>query len=850
MRSWVRPLAIGVLLAAAIPLRAVLAAESAEQVLLDKANYWRLKDRPDLAMEALTKLLFLDPNQVEGLYQLGMLEVQQGKIPDARLDLARLQKADPTSPHIVELENAIRAGKIGPNELNQARRLAQSGQLTEAIEKYQEAFRGPPPPSFGIEYYLTLSGTPGGWDQALQGLQQLAQSEPNNKEVKLALAQVMINRQDTRPDGITALIQLSKDPVVGADAVKLWRQALLWGAPTPLYAQYLAQFPQDQEVRQRAADIAAQSGGAGASAQSQAYVDLQHGKLAAAEKQFAASLHSNPNDAQALGGLGLVRLRQQRFAQARDLLGRAMRADPADRKNWTAAYDSASFWASVEEAKALQSAGKLQQARALLNRLLAHPRGDSWGAEMVLANVESRLHDNTAAEQTYRRVLKARPGNGDALVGLASVLTAQGKTAEAKTIIDRLTPAERARLTKNSVAPAELLRQQAKNAEANGNYALAEQKFKQAIADDARAPWIRLDYARFLAGQGRINEGFAVVDPMASGNTPDSVLVAAMYDVQQDRWAAALDKVDSVPVNERSSDLKNFRDRILSRATEDRAEQLIAAGNRTQARNILVALYTNPDVLPDERRIAAYDLYRLGYQNTALQLTRREMERGGAVGVKAGIDYAKLLVTDARYSDAEAVVARLEASPDLTADDRDELLSAKAILVSRNVDKLLVGRHFAEAYDLVSPLLVARPNDPIVLMTVGRIFAAAGRDTQALKYFDQAYQQDPDDVGIIRGVVMGSIQADDIGQAQKYLDAGEKAHPKNPWMFYLQAQIERARGNNRAAMSALRTAESLAKAQGLVTPSSAQPETPALKLPPNPFRSDNTVPPALRSAGV
>src|SRR6185437_16708537 len=149
----------GLLLAAAAAVPAVRAAETAEQILLDKANYWRLKDRPDLAMDALTKLLFLNPNQPEALYQFGMIEVQQGKLPEARTYLARLQKAAPNSPRIADLDNAIRAGRIGPNELSEARRLAQAGQLAEAVEKYQKTFNGPPPPAFGVEYYLTLAGT-------------------------------------------------------------------------------------------------------------------------------------------------------------------------------------------------------------------------------------------------------------------------------------------------------------------------------------------------------------------------------------------------------------------------------------------------------------------------------------------------------------------------------------------------------------------------------------------------------------------------------------------------------------------------------------------------------------------
>jgi cellulose synthase operon protein C len=849
MGSWVRPIVLGLLLAAAIPASAVLAAEDAEQILLDKANYWRLKDRPDLAIEALTKLLFLDPNQPDGLYQLGMLDVQQGKTADARTALARLQKAAPDSPHIAELQNAIRAGKVGPNELSEARKLAQSGQLTEAIQKYQQTFHGPPPPSFGVEYYTTLAGTPGGWEQAKDGLAQLAQSSPNDKSIRLALAQVLINRETSRADGIAMLVKLSKDPAVGADAVKSWRQALLWGATREYYGEYLAQFPNDQEVRQRANDIASQGGGAQGQTQSQGYVDLQHGKTALADKEFTADLKSNPNDAQALGGLGLVRLREERFADARDLLGRAMKADPTNEKQWTQAYESATFWGTVQQAKSLQAAGRLPRAKSLLTGLLAHPHANAAGAEMVLASVDEKLKDYAGAEAAYRRVLAAQPRNGDALMGLAGVLRAAGKTAEADQIAARLTPAERAKLAAGGGggSQGEALRKAAKDAEANGNNDVAQQRFKEAIAADPKDPWIRLDYARFLAGQGHVDQGFAVVDPAQTGNTSTSVLVAAMYDVQQDHWADALDKIDRVPAAERSKDLSNFRDRILSRASEDRAKRLASQGNKAEAVRILTALYTSPNVQPDERRVAVYDLYRMGEHQAAIQLAAAQMAKGGPDGAKAGIDYAKLLVTDGQYQRAGTVVDQVEASGQLSGDDRDDLLSVKALLVARDVDKLIDLHHLARAYDEMAPLYAARPNDPTVLVSIGRIYAAGGRDTEALQYFDKAYQQDPGNIDVIRAVVMGAIQAQDYDQAETYLSKGADANPNNPWIFYLKGQLAHARGNDGEALDDLRTAQRMAKEQGMTAPSEAAPSnTTEPALPPNPFRNSENSGPTMR----
>ena len=848
MKAWGASLALALLLTVVFPADSVVAQENAEQVLLDKANYWRLKDRPDLAADALGKLLEIDPNNTEGLFQYGMLSVQLNKPADAQRYLSKLQQVAPNDPHVADLQNAIRSGSIGPNDLSEARKLAQSGDLEGAVKKYQQVFRGPPPPSYGVEYYMTLAGTPEGWDQARQGLEKLVQDSPNDANLQLALAEVYTYREPTRVKGVQMLIGLSKNPVVGTQAVQAWRQALTWmsGSPAakPLLQQYLAQYPQDAEIAQLLTDLAKAPGG-GTAAQSQAYADLQHGNTAAAERQFLADLKSNPNDPQALGGLGLVRLRQQRFGEARDLLGRAMRAAPDQKKSFEGAYDSAVFWSRVDEAKRLAAARNYAGARAILVPLLAHPRADNAGAEMVLADIDAKAGDNAAAEAAYRSVLRARPGNPDATLGLAGVLRAENKTAELVALTSRMSPAEKARFEKAGTGgEAERLRNEAKAASANGDNATAMAKFRAAIAADPRNPWIRLDYARYLAGQGHMPEAFAAVDPAASGNTPTSVLVAAMFDAQQDRWVSALDRMNSIPVNLRTEDIKNFRDRIYVRGTIERAKQMIAAGNTAEGRTILVNLYQDPSVTTDEKRQAPFEIVKeLHDYPTALQITRNAYMRGGPGSVKAGADYASLLIMEGKHDEEAAqVMAQINASGRVNANNREDLTPVDITLAIRRADKLRDKGDYAAAYDQISPYLADNPDDTNLLLAEGRIYASAGRGKEAMEYFDKAYQQDSGNVDVIRGVVQGAILAHRYSEAEDYLDKGMENDPQNPWFFYLKAQVARARGNNAAAIAALREARTLNLEQNPseATPASPTPLTPgaapANPLPPNPFR--------------
>ncbi|HWD60131.1 MAG TPA: tetratricopeptide repeat protein [Stellaceae bacterium] len=869
MTRFGRAVALALLLAAALPAAfsgLAFAQESAEQVLLDKANYWRLKDRPDLAAEALNKLLEINPNNPDALFQYGELSVQQNKPADARRYLAKLQQVAPNDPHIADLEAAIRAGKIGSNDLGEARRLAQAGQLDEAVKKYQEIFKGPPPSSYGIEYYMTLAGTPQGWDEARQGLEKLAQEQPNDAQVKLSLAELYTYREPTRAQGIAMLAQLSKNPVVSIQAVQAWKQALTWlgGSPQAKQAmqQYLAQYPNDTDVQQLLADIKNSPAAGGGAEQSQAYADLKKGNIAAAERQFLADLKSNPNDAQALAGLGLVRLRQQRFGEARDLLGRALKAAPDQRKDIAPAYDSAMFWGRVEAGKQAAARRNYPAARAILVPLLAHPRADEWGALMVLGDVETKSGQAAAAEATYRRVLRLRPGNPDAVLGLANALRAQKKTAELDQLTSRMSPAERARFQKAGTASgpgsdAEKLRNEAKAASANGDTATAEAKFKAAIAADAKDPWIRLDYARFLAGQNQLPQAFAAVDPRASGNTPTSVLVGSMFDAQQDRWIEALDLIDSIPAAQRTTDISNFRDRIYVRGTIDKAKKKAADGDLAGARQMMMQLYADPSVQTDERRQSVFVLMKdLNDMDDALRVTRETYQKGGPGSTKAGADYAMMLLLAGGHDDEAAqVMAQINRSGRVTDANREDLAPVNIVLAIRQADRLRDRGKYADAWDQISQFLNNNPDNADLLLCAGRIYASSGRSKEAMDYFDKAYQQDSGNIDVIRGVVSGAIIAHEYGQASDYLEKGMQADPQNPWLFYLKAQIAQARGHNGEAIAALKQARALnlqqnpGEAAGAMPTSGPTPLTPGgstTPLPDNPFRrSDATLPPLL-----
>ena len=163
---------------------------------------------------------------------------------------------------------------------------------------------------------------------------------------------------------------------------------------------------------------------------------LNANRIQEAETAFQNVLAQTPQDPDALGGLGLVRLRQGNVAEARTLLSRAIAADPPHKARWEAALQGASVGEDYAAARTMIQRGQLDAAERQLRAILASG-GDVGGAQLMLADVLSRRGDLSGAETQYRDALTRQPNNADALVGLAQILNRQGRNTDAEALLDR-----------------------------------------------------------------------------------------------------------------------------------------------------------------------------------------------------------------------------------------------------------------------------------------------------------------------------------------------------------------------------------------------------------------------------
>ena len=108
-------------------------------VLIDQGKYWQAHQRGDLAEQAWQKVLRIDPKQPDALFGMGMVLADRKDGSGAQQYLARLREVAPNYPNIDELGR--RLGETSPRDqtVNDARRLAQSGQSASAVQEYQRA---------------------------------------------------------------------------------------------------------------------------------------------------------------------------------------------------------------------------------------------------------------------------------------------------------------------------------------------------------------------------------------------------------------------------------------------------------------------------------------------------------------------------------------------------------------------------------------------------------------------------------------------------------------------------------------------------------------------------------------
>lgn len=795
-------------LACCVPFNTALGQEnsqSALDALLRQADFWQENQRPDLARQALERYLSGRPDDPEVLFRLARQALADDQPEQAEQWARRLEQASPNNPRLIELDQLQQGDELDTTQLNRARQLARANRYAESASAYRELFGGETPPrGLAVEYYQTLAGgSDVQWREARDGLRQFSNDYPEDGPLNRALGEVLTYREGTRREGIDRLAQLAREGGSEAGTARsAWRQALLWLEATPadqtLYQAYVQANPGDSEVLQRFEESTAQN------SRSVGFTALQSGELGSAEQSFRQALDDNPQDAEAKGGLGLILLRRQQFAQARDLLAEAMDEAPDRREQWAAAYQSAAFYARLGEARRLAEANNLEQALGQV-RPLTQQRGDAGRAARLLeADILRRQQRLDAAEQAYRSILDERQNDVDARVGLVQVLTDKGDWAAAQQIAQALPEGARSQIGGLTTAQVEALRRQARQQDSFG----AETALREALDLSPNDPWARLDLARVLADQSRPDEAQALMVPFQSGSaTPDQRYAAALFASEQERWSETQRLLSGIPANALTADMQSLQQQAQIQQPLTQALSQLEQGNQVAAIGSLQQLYLrygDSDLTPSQVSQIAGALSEAGAHSEALRWVERDLARG--IDEQTPNDYINHVLIMAQAGRPEAarqLLNRLAANPQWQ--ENQDVLAAERGLAIIEADQLRQSGRLASAYDRLAESMQQSPDDEELLLAMGRIYTDGGRQAQAEQIYTYVLTRHPESEQALQGAVQTALSNNRPRQASQLLSRYAPSQQTSETLL-LSAQVARANGESLEALALLNQA--------------------------------------------
>ena len=713
-------LAPSILLALCLGLSPEVPAASPEAVgLLERSEFWQTRNRDDRAREELAKLFRLEPDNPEGLVLQARIQLRANQEREAAVTLERLRKAHPDHPGVAQLAAQLRIRGPDKDRLRQARQLGRAGRNEEAISAYRAIFPdGFPDDELALEYAQLVAGSRNGWETGRALLAELARKHPDDPRYQVALASHISTRKPVGADTLKSLRELSANPssMVSRRAREAWRRAMLAMDPVeeslPALREYIAANPGDSAVSERLDEVTSAiaqgrqlRADPGHRAKRQGWAAFEAGRLEEAEAGLQEALARYPNDGEAVGGLGLVRLRQGRHAEALEHFQRALRLDRSNAAKWNSLIRTARYWGLLQQSRQAREAGELDVA-------------------------EARAREARAID----------PKEPSAAVELARIHLAAGRDHEAEALLGALTPEQREQVG-NAIngLRAGRLREQARELQAQGRRGDAIAALEQGAALEPLDPWVRHDLARLYAAAGDPQRGHALFDDLLrrrAGDDGDTRFAFALFLSSTERESEALTVLEGVAAGERTAGMTRLQRRLWTTVQGRRA---MAYANADQTREAGQTLAAMRDAVGTDRDLSTE------VADLKLSLDLRESQALRAAGgmveaLRALQDALPAQPTPAqlaRHRQEQARVLRAMGRAQEAAEIYRELLRASpgdSDAELTLVETLMEHGDLGAAQALVESALRAHPDDSRALAAAGRLAQRAGRIDEAIAY--------------------------------------------------------------------------------------------------------------------
>jgi tetratricopeptide (TPR) repeat protein len=616
---------------------------------------------------------------------------------------------------------------------------------------------------------------------------------------------------------------LAGDPSVGRQATQGWHDALMWlGASRddiPLYTNYLASHSSDTAIQKKLADLQnpANTGHFGTDeAHRKALEALDAGRLKDAGEMFQALIKANPKDADAYGGLGVVREREGNLHEARGLLTQAVALTPENETKWRDALASAVYLDDVAAARADLRKRHWKEAEAHARDALEHPIAGDTNAELILAEVARQTRRWGEAEKIFREVLKAQPHNREAASGLAAVLIATGRVKEARHFAAGVPEAGRV------PQPADLARQQAAaladQARAlvnRGDSRAALATYREAMARDPANPWFKLDYARLQTRIGDRTGADRTIEAMIAGPHPsgDALAAAAIWYGEHGDYQRAAELARSVPRTTAVADFATMSNQWSASSEAQRAVALARRGRLAEAHRILDGIIAGARGNIGVVGVAADAYVDIGDAQRAIAAMRSAL--GDNPTLDGQMQYAGVLLRVGAIDDLVAVMHIIDTqSAQMRPAEQARAADLHRGLAIKLSDQARLRGDYAGAYDRLAPEL-AISRDATVLAALARIYDSAGRHEDALEIYTRILRSDPTNMDARREIIGAAIMVGDYDRAHQMLSQGLSIAPTDPRLHLLAAELARAEGDDDTALAELGRAQAeLARRNG------------------------------------
>lgn len=654
--------------------------ETSAEILLRGARTWESKARPDLAKNLLNKLLLIEPNSPDALAMLGKIAIREGNPAQALPYLQRLEKTAPNSAQTLSLR-----------------------------DNYQSTTGGPRP-AVGTTAPMLQPQTP---RPAEQTAASVPVKLPEIKAPEVKLAEVKppeITRTDAPPKVAQRSISVAKKTpsaklTTASRPAKPKARAIPRQASTVRAAKPVKPAPPVEQKMTRSENDAADI-----EKRNEAIDALDDGNFELAENILQELLPRRPLDPEVLGGLGMLRLRQGRHAEAETWFTRALANSGESGSNkWRDLVRTAGFWKNMRLARDAMAANRLTEAEDAIQQALIIQPGDP-DTLALLGDVKVAANQPAEAERQYRAALAKQGYNTQALRGLIGLLSSSGRTNEAINLVKSVHRDYADELAKYPDAHAGLLRAESELYIATNRNSRAIQALEKSVSLAPKDPWSRFSLAKLYISlnmsplaKRTMEEGSALAP-----DDPDMHYAHALISLKLDDYAAALNSLDKIPEKDRSDKILDARNRALHQYYFQQAEYQMAQGNRKEAIRIMSIAHTRAAGNYTATEQVAEGWFKLDMPEQALAAMR-------ALPQPAPLDnqvyYASML--NRAKQDQELA----EYLPGLDIPDSDDLVNQKYrrtvqdiefAMAGRQYDKLMTANQTSEAQRLADNVLNSR----------------------------------------------------------------------------------------------------------------------------------------------